>query len=148
MMASNSVQNFVQKESGQTYEQTAGSCNHKAEPLPREAEQQREEATQHNQAPAADTEAAENEGNKSKRRSIFNALHLPHLHKDGKNSKSRSISDSGPLEVVQDPQAGRFIARPNPHGPEEDSWKREDVRSGKGDSDVVAPGGVGGVSYY
>ncbi|KAI6840130.1 hypothetical protein KC340_g4215 [Hortaea werneckii] len=88
---------------------------------------------------------------KPRRRSIADRLHLPHrgdAHKDKEQQARKSISADGPLQIIKDPSCGRFITKPNPHWPEEDSWKRENVRSGKGDSDVVPPGGVGGISYY
>lgn len=139
---------FVKEMSGTTYEQTAGSRHWDASPLPREAQQLREEAgagakQQAQQAEQSDKPAKAADGH-GKRNSIADKLHLPYLHdkRDGAGEKRKSISDSGPFIVVQDPETGHAITKPNPHWPEEDSWKREKVRSGKGDSNVIAPGGM------
>lgn len=49
------------------------------------------------------------------------------------HERRKSISDSGPLVVEQNPATGHYLAHKNPHWPEEDSWKRANVRSGSGD---------------
>ncbi|KAI7527638.1 hypothetical protein KC331_g16214 [Hortaea werneckii] len=150
------VEQSVTKESGNGYQYTAGSRHEDAQPLPSEAAQlEAEAAKQELPLPIkgsgcvdqADVESRQ----KPKRHGIADMLHLPHRgddHKDKEQQEHRSISADGPLQVIKDPRSGLYITRPNPHWPEEDSWKREDIRSGKGDSDVVPPSGMGGISYY
>lgn len=155
-MNQHGVERFLAKESGNAHQHTAGSRHEDAQPLPSEAAQLEAEAAK--QEPPATAkgsdgvkQADEESSKKSKRRSIAEMLHLPHHsdhHKDKKQQAHKPISADGPLQVVKDPRTGLFISRPNPHWPEEDSWKRENVRSGKGDSDVVPPSGVGGISYF
>jgi len=136
--------------------------------LPREQEQIAEERhhhkeehhlhpEQHGNSHNASEPEKHHDGVSEKRRSISDVLHLPqhhhrHLAGEGdethKKEKRASISENGPFYVVKDPETGMYITRPNPHWPEEDSWKRKNVRSGQGDDKVVAPGGLGGASFY
>lgn len=140
---------------GRTFNMTVGHTNHASTPLPKETEQlvrEREEAKHHKTLVQETKAQVETEGNgngSGKRRSIVDVLHLPHMHhKEGGKEKRKSISDSGPFVVEKNPVTGNYITKPNPHWPEEDSGTRENVRSGKGDSDVIVPGGMGNMSYY
>ncbi|KAI7231829.1 hypothetical protein KC330_g6219 [Hortaea werneckii] len=150
------VEQSVTKESDNAHQHTAESRQEDAQPLPSEAAQLEAEAAKQ-ELPAAIRgsgrvdQADVDSRQKPKTRSIAGILHLPHRggdHTDKEQQAHKSISADGPLQIIKDPRSGLFITKPNPHWPEEDSWKRENVRSGKGDSDVVPPSGVGGISYY
>ncbi|EMC96458.1 hypothetical protein BAUCODRAFT_475611 [Baudoinia panamericana UAMH 10762] len=125
---------------------TAGSRHHNARPLAREEMQLRQEGAFDKRT----TEEVRNEEHKERKHSLSDMLahpsHIPHPHLV--HDPRASIANSSPLTVVRDPKSGDYITAPNPHWPEEDSWKRENVRSGRGDDSTIAPGGVGGVSYF
>ncbi|KAI7534680.1 hypothetical protein KC331_g12429 [Hortaea werneckii] len=150
------VEQSVTKESGNAHQHTAGSRHEDAQPLPSETAQLEAEAAKQElpaaiKGPGCVDQADVESRQKPKKRSIADRLYLPHrgdAHKDKEQQVHKSISADGPLQIVKDPRSGLFNNRPNPHWPEEDSWKRENVRSGKGDSDVVPPSGVGSISYF
>ena len=130
-MIQHRVKQFLEKESGSAHQHTAGSRHEDAQPLPSEAAQLEAEAAKQEPPAAAKgsdgaKQADEESHKKSKRRSIADRLHLPHRgdhHKDKEQQEHKSVSADGPLQVVKDPTTGLFITRPNPHWPEEDSWK-------------------------
>ena len=64
--------------------------------------------------------------------------------------KKTLISDSGPYIFAFDPRTGKEILQRNPHWPYEDSWKREEQRETRGETDsTIIPGGLGfGVNNY
>ena len=151
----------VKRELGLDLNQTAGSRSVLGRPSPREEAQLRAEGTY--DGPSSGTPNAHHAHlpveeikteNGRRRSSIIDKLKHPFQRSrsgspttDARERK-KSIADGGPFLVEQNPETGNWITRPNPHWPNDDSWKRENVRTGKGDSNVIVPGGEGGVSYY
>jgi hypothetical protein len=148
-MSQQEAQQEVAHELGLDVNHTAGSREPMKQPLLPVEDVQLAQEQQQNKTLQPPIEPKQGEAHDGKRRSIIERL-MHHDHKDHDSGKEKrnSIADSGPFIVVQNPETGHWVTKPNPHWPEEDSWKRENVRSGKGDGKVIAPGGIGGVSYF